>query len=266
MSKGIIFFSIFLLAVVSHEAKVITVNGTSVTFEIELEDQIKPQEKYYLIDGNNNKVGIISVQQVTESNGTAQLLKGAARPGYALMRYVAANTATGKKKTSSYLKSKMGFLADLMSNSMSLKFGSTSVELKGESFAFSFAYQMSMSKDLKALFLAGYRSFNVTLANTGCTSGKCTLTVNYISLGGKLDYYLADSFSVGAGLEYLSPSSKTSTFLTEDQIQSNSVASLSLGFLITPQFPISLSYNSFLENKNATASYIALQTGFLWSF
>jgi hypothetical protein len=86
----------------------------------------------------------------------------------------------GKKKTSSSLKSGFGFLADFMSNSLSLKYGSTSLELKGESFAFSFAYQMSMAKDLKALFLLGYRSFNVALANTGCTTGKCTLNVNYI--------------------------------------------------------------------------------------
>lgn len=264
----ILFFTLFNLSLL-EAAQVTAVTGTTVNFAIDIEDQFALQEKYYLVNQQNKRIGIVNITQIVEYQGTAQLLKGVAQIGNTLQRYVAvaAPPAPGsKKKAASTASDYLGVFTDFMSNSLDVKSGSTSLSMTGTSFGLSLAYQQSFTRSLKFRINLGHRSFNVKSESSLCLGGKCDLTVAYIAPGTRLDYYLTKSFFLGFGLEYLLPSSKSSTFLTDEQIQSNSTASLVLGFLIDSQFPITVSYNTFLENKNATASYLALQAGYMWPF
>lgn len=248
-------------------AEVISVNGKNVQIKIGIDDFLEPKEKYLLINEQNKKVGLITIVSVAETEGQTLLLKGAAKPGYKLQLWTPPQTGAGAgaKKTTQNLN-QLGILIDVMMNQTALTFGNTTIAMKGQSFGLSLAYQNSLSADIRARYGLGYRSFAVKASDPLCVQNSCDLTVSYATLGARLDYYLTESVFLGAGFEYLSPLSKSSSILNTDQIQSNSVAILAAGAVINSQFPIALTYNHFLQNKDAPSSYIALQLGYLLSF
>lgn len=269
MQSYLIFFLTLFISEWAKAAQVIDVQGSNITIEADAEDMLVATEKYFVLNGQNKRVGIISIISTTDNTSQAELLKGSAKEGYKLVPYEqpAAKpvTAAGNAKNSSRKTSiNLGIFAEIMINSLSVTLGTTNVSMSGTSFAFAFAYQHKLTETLKARYPIGIRSYGVQAQNAFCTTGNCSLSVTYLSLGGKLDYLMGDSVSVGAGFEYLLPVSKSSSFLSSEQIAANSLASLGAGWLISPNVPISFSYNIFLGNKDVPASFLAIQTGYLW--
>lgn len=239
-------------------------------------DMLVSTEKYFVLNDSNKKVGIITITAASENTAQADLIKGVAKKGYRLIPYertASAATPTeakpvsirgSGKKSSKKSSSNLGVFAEIMVNSLSVNLGTTIVTMSGTSFAFAFAYQHKLTESLKAGYPIGFRSYGVQAQNSICTAGNCDLSVTYLSLGGKLDYSMGDSASIGGGFEYLLPASKSSSFLSSDQIAANSIVSFGAGWLVTPSVPVSFSYNMFLGNKDVPASFIAIQTGYLW--
>lgn len=266
----------FFIFVTANAAQVLDVQGNKVTLEAEYDDMLVSSEKYFIMNDSNKKVGIITITTTSENRAEAELIKGVAKKGYKLMPYEqsapAAATAEAKpvsvggsgKKPSKKSTSNLGVFAEIMINTLSVNLGTTNVTMSGTSFAFAFAYQHNLTESLKARYPIGFRSYGVQTQNSLCTTGNCDLSVTYLSLGGKLDYFVDDAVSIGGGFEYLLPASKSSTFLTSDQIATNSIVSVGGGWLVTASVPISFSFNVFLGNKDVPASFIAIQTGYLW--
>lgn len=276
MQPFLILFLTFFIFVSANAAQVLDVQGTKVTVQAGDDDMLVSTEKYFIMNDSNKKVGIITITSSSENTAQADLIKGVAKKGYKLMPYeqtvsVAAPAETkpvkvsgSGKKSSKKSTSNLGVFAEIMINSLSVNLGTTNVTMSGTSFAFAFAYQHNLTESLKARYPVGFRSYGVQAQNSICTTGNCDLSVTYLSLGGKLDYFMGDTVSVGAGFEYLLPASKSSSFLTSDQIAANSIASFGAGWLITPSVPLSFTYNIFLGNKDVPASFIAIQIGYLW--
>lgn len=277
MQRLLIFFLTFFSFVSANAAQVLDVQGTTVTLQAGNDDMLVSTEKYFIINDLNKKVGIVSITAASENKAEAELIKGVAKKGYKLIPYeqTAApaasapevkpvGTGVASRKSSKKSNSNMGVFAEIMVNTLSVNLGTANVTMSGTSFAFTFAYQHTVAESLKARYPIGFRSYGVQTQNSICTTGNCDLSVTYLSLGGKLDYYTGDTVSVSAGLEYLLPTSKSSTFLTSDQIATNSIISFGGGWLITPNVPISFTYNMFLGNKDVPASFIAIQTGYTW--
>lgn len=276
MQPFLILILTFLVLVCADAAQVLDVQGTKVTVQASADDMLVSTEKYFILNDSNKKVGIITIISSSENQATAELLKGVAKKGYKLIPYeqTASSAAPAEakpvsvggsgKKSSKKSASSLGVFAEIMVNSLSINLGTTNVTMSGTSFAFSFAYQHNLTESLKARYPIGFRSYGVQAQNSICTAGNCDLSVTYLSLGGKLDYFIGDSVYVGGGFEYLLPASKSSSFLSSDQIAANSIISLGAGWLVSPSVPISFSYNMFLGNKDVPASFIAIQTGYLW--
>lgn len=275
MQSLLILFLTFFVFVGANAAQVLDVQGTKVTVQASADDMLVSTEKYFILNDSNKKVGIITITAASENTATADLVKGVAKKGYRLIPYeqtAAAAPAEAKpvsvggsgKKASKKSVTSLGVFAEIMVNSLSVKLGTTNVTMSGTSFAFAFAYQHNLTESLKARYPIGFRSYGVQAQNSICTAGNCDLSVTYLSLGGKLDYYMGDSVSIGGGFEYLLPASKSSSFLSSDQIAANSIVSIGAGWLVSPSVPISFSYNMFLSNKDVPASFIAIQTGYLW--
>ena len=278
----ILFLTFFVFSIVvayADAAQVVDVQGTNVTVQSGDDEMLVSTEKYFILNDSNKKVGIVTITAASENKAHAELIKGVAKKGYKLIPYeqkASAATATpaeakpisesGSRKKSSEKKStsNLGVFAEIMINSLSVDLGTTNVTMSGTSFAFAFAYQHNLTESLKARYPIGFRSYGVQAQNSICTTGNCDLSITYLSLGGKLDYFLDDSVSIGGGTEYLLPASKSSSFLSSDQIAANSIVSFGAGWLASPSVPISFSYNMFLGNKDAPASFIAIQTGYLW--
>lgn len=266
----VIVFSFFILFR-AEGAQVLAVNGSKVTVIPEDGDLLFETEKYFVLNAQNKRVGIISITSSTDTESQAELLKGSARKGYKLVSYEKPGTKAAapvppKDKPAQKSSSKLGVHFEFMLNTMSVKVGGNSLALAGSSIALAVAYQHAISENFKARYPIGFRSYSVKASNSVCTGGSCDLSVSYISLGAYLDYFMTDSISIATGYEYLSPSAKSSSFLASSQIEANSVLSLGIGWLANSRIPISVSYNMFLNNKEIPASYISLQTGYLWSF
>lgn len=278
MQSLLISFLTFFVFVSVEAAQVLDVQGTKVTVQAADDDMLVSTEKYFVLNDSNKKVGIISITSSSENKAQAELIKGVAKKGYKLIPYeqtasaAAAGPAETKsvgvsgsgKKSSKKSAATLGVFAEIMVNTLSVNVGTTNITMSGTSFAFAFAYQHNLTEGLKARYPIGFRSYGVQAQNSLCTAGNCNLSVTYLSLGGKLDYFVGDSVSLGGGFEYLLPASKSSSFLSSDQIAANSVASFSAGWLVSPSVPVSFSYNMFLGNKDVPASFIAIQTGYLW--
>ncbi len=275
----IFFLTFFVFAFVvadAEAAQVLDVRGTKVTIQAGDDDMLVSTEKYFILNDSNKRVGIITITSASENQAQANLIKGVAKKGYNLIPYEqTASTAApveakpvsvgrSSKKSSKKSTSSLGVFAEIMVNSLSVNLGTTNVTMSGTSFAFAFAYQHTLTESLKARYPIGFRSYGVQAQNSKCTAGNCDLSVTYLSLGGKLEYFMGDSVSIGGGFEYLLPASKSSSFLSSDQIAANSIVSLGAGWLVSPSVPISFSYNMFLGNKEVPASFIAIQTGYLW--
>ncbi len=277
----ILFLTFFIFAFVGADAdaaQVLDVQGSKVTIQAADDDMLVSTEKYFVMNDSNKKVGIISITSATENKAQAELLKGVAKKGYKLIPYEQSGSAAAAapaetksagvsgsgKKSAKKSAASLGVFAEIMVNTLAVNVGTTNITMSGTSFAFAFAYQHNLTESLKARYPVGFRSYGVQAQNSLCTAGNCDLSVTYLSLGGKLDYFMGDTVSVGGGFEYLLPASKSSSFLTSDQIAANSIVSLGAGWLVTPSVPVSFSYNMFLGNKDVPASFIAIQTGYLW--
>lgn len=260
---GVFVFSLLFLSQIPA-AEVTTVNGKNVQIKIGADDFLEPKEKYLLINEQNKRVGIVTIVSVAETEGQTLLLKGVAKPGYKLQLWTppqAAQPASSKRTTIS--KNNIGIFVDVMMNQTALTFGTTTFSMKGQSVGFAVTYQSHLTAEAKMRYGLGYRSFAVKTSDPLCPQDTCDLSVSYLSAGARLDYFLNESLFVGAGFEYLHPLSKSSSILNADQIQGNSVATVAFGAIVNSQIPIALTYNHFLQNKDAPSSFISIQLGYL---
>lgn len=245
-------------------AEVLSVKGQKVQIKLQADDFLEAQEKYVLINEQKKRVGLVTIVSVGETEGQTLLIKGSTKPGYKLQLWTPPAASGSRKKSQN--QNYLGISIDVMMNQLSLTFGSTTIAMKGQSFGLALAYQQGLAAEIKMRYALGYRSFAVKASDPLCAQNSCEISVAYITAGARLDYFLNDAFFVGGGLEYLSPSSKSSSVLNTDQIQSNSVATVAVGGVFNSQIPIALTYNHFLQNKDAASSYLAVQLGYLLSF
>jgi len=248
-------------------AQVASVNQTEVVIEAAVDEGLKVNEIYFAMDGKR-KVGLIQIVAADEFEVKGRLTKGRAAAGYPLVKVQKKGTAVKKTaaKPGSTEVTRWGLHAAFMNNSFNVQTSTASVDMTGTGFAAGLVYEDVLMEDVFWQGQLNFRQFTVESKTSDCVGGPCNLDVSYLSVAGTVNYLLSSDFFVGLAYEYMSPMSKTSRLLSEDQIQSNSVAAVNLGYFVSREFPVTLSYSTFLSNKNITASFISLQMTYLWPF
>jgi hypothetical protein len=198
---GLQFFITTFSLIISWQvqaAEVTAVNGKDVQINLSQDDFLEPNEKYFLINEQNKRVGFVNIVSVSETEGKTVLLKGSAKPGYKLQLYVPPKTNSKAENKSpestptSASKDYLGVYADLMMNQLSLTYGDTAIDLKGQGFGFTVGYQSTFSPVLNIRYTLGYRNFAVKSEDLFCPQGACEITVSYAALGARLNYFLND--------------------------------------------------------------------------
>lgn len=290
----LVFFSILLGFPYLAFAQVVKqIKGTQAL--VEFPNDVMEGEQYFALNPEGKRVGLLVLKKVKGNKAIAQIAKGKAQVGYALISRSAAagstssspvtTPATSDSPTTSGAtdfktqKHAWGGLLTLWQNSMSAnEKDSLNVEatanMTGTSFGLGGFYDYSFSPNLQVRGIASYDMYEAssTIPINGCnskTSRNCDVKISYLSVYGSLKYNFTLSnmrFFVMAGTGLLYAISKQSTALKASDISLTQVFTAGGGLdykLNAKSFiPISLEYGLFPPSEDVKANSIILRVGY----
>lgn len=211
-------------------------------------------DRFFAVDENNKKKGLVEITQVKGDKATGTLIKGSAEEGMTL------TASTAKKSSKGKSKSAYGGLASFVMNTMTIK--SPAYSLAGSSFDLLGFYQTVVDKKFSVRAAAGYQTFSAT-GNGG------TVSLGYLGAFAIARYSFSQgAFEpwAGAGIGFLIPISKSSNVLDLSKVSTNQSVLISGGFDYALNkkafFPFQVSYALLPNSSNVSASQIMITGGY----
>lgn len=285
---AIIFFFSFSLA--AQAAEVVQVKENKVLIKIDTED-IQPDQEYYLLNAADKKTGLIQISQVKNGKAIGNLTKGKAEVGMRLLAKAGATQKTGHNSdnatlsVSTKLKNSWGLLLGYSMQTMSASFRGGvpvkdySLAMSGSSLSYFGFFNYVYSPNIVVELSGGIYPLAVatTITDTACIgqTTNCNVNITYFDGAMLAKYYLPfkmkHKFWLGGGMDFLMPSSKSTTVLSEADIGINQMFRFGLGadlFVIGKKsfIPIQLDYSMFPPSAGVSSSAMNVRFGYGISF
>ncbi len=286
-TAAILFFSFSLSA---QAAEVVQVKENKVLIKIDTED-MQPNQEYYLLNATNKKTGLIQISQVKNGKAIGTLTKGKAQVGMKLLaksgsaQKSGSNNENATMSGSTKLKNSWGLLLGYSMQSMSASFRGGvpvkdySLAMTGSSLSYFGFFNYVYSSNIVIELSGGIYPLAVatTISDTACIGQTTNCNVNITYLDGAMlaKYYLPfkmkHKFWLGGGMDFLMPSSKSTTVLSEADIGMNQMFRFGLGadlFVIGKKsfIPIQFDYSMFPPSAGVSTSAMNVRFGYGISF
>lgn len=252
--KIILFFTLFTFLNHSRAAEIQQIKNNKVLLLLD-DDTTSPGDEFYALDANGKKIGLLQVSQIKNGKAVAIIKKGRAeKNGQTELIHKQAKkkiknqdledtydneglaTNTQKMKFSLSYKYMMNGITTEQEDSLSR---SETVQMTGSNSGFMLAadFPAFSSFDLRGTLSYDLLDVKATSTNLSCdtrTSTDCNTKITYLTLAGFLKYNMMNESNfnpwIALGASYRNPMSKSSTALTEDDIQAANTIILALGF------------------------------------
>ncbi len=289
----LIFFCISLLLSFefSLAASVTQVKGSKVLISIEGIEAASGTE-VYVLDNSNKKIGLLAIRQVKGSKAIADLLKGRAVDGAALIVKSPSATKSSGSASSSPSSSDKGFLkkgknvggvlVGLAMNSLALTIQNVAgikedAVLKDMSFNLKAFYDYDFMPELTIRGAAGLETFSAKGSTKAalCDNGtNCGVSFNYLAFEGSAHYNFLTGKTkawVGLGYSFLVQMSKASNIpnLSSDSSTNQEILiSAGADFWMNAKsfIPVVVEYGTFPGSANVVASSIYVRSGYGLTF
>lgn len=235
-------------------------------------------DKVFAIDAQGKKRGLMQIRQVKGEKAVAQIIKGSASPGMAVILGASAHSGSGSANKGLRTGSAYGFTGALLMNTMKIQsYQGQSVEMIGTNFGGGMFYDYPLTSSWFVRGNGVIEMFDVkkTLGVSICNSGQsktCSTTFTQAGFYGTFNFVMNPSpFRVWAGagggaIVYLA---KKSTIIKTDDIFFNTVlmAAFGLDYFTSKNtfIPISLEYQT-VPDKEAPITTIAIRAGWGTTF
>lgn len=287
---------VFFISQQALAAKIIQSKGNRVLIDLEGEDA-QVDQKLYLINSANKKIGIASITQVKNGKAIAVINKGSSEGADSIQLIDTAISADPSADGTTPLRPstkgiyrlngiKVAGLVTLITNTMNTKQADgtqpipnqESVALKGSSFGISGSIDMPLVDWLTLRGVAGYEPFVAAgtsrfLSCDTLSSTNCTASITYASFGGYARMDIIKSRALvwaAAGMAIKYPIGKSTTALRADDIKMTYTIAASLGldyFINNKNFiPASLEYQLFPSSDTVSANSIMVRAGYGWAY
>lgn len=291
----VVLLLVFITTSLAKASEVTQVKENKVLIQIDTDD-VQQNQEYFLVNGAGKKIGLVQITQVKNSKAIGTIIKGKANPGLKLQAK-SANSNGGPQKraakdnsqeprdsaptASTKVKNSWGFLVGYSMQTMSASFrGGTpiqdySLNMTGSNLSYFGFFNYAYTPNLIIEASGGLFPLNVatTITDPACigTTTNCTVNINYLDGALLAKYYfpikLKHKFWVGGGMDFLMPSSKTTTVLSEADIGFNQMFRFGFGtdlFVIGKKsfIPIQFDYTMFPPSAGVSSSTINLRFGY----
>lgn len=295
MFKALIALSFFFATSSVFAASISVVKNNRVMILLEGETA-SPGSEFFALNPQGKKVAIVRVTQVKGDRAVAEIVKGAAKPGYKLQSRGGATAAAPKagRPTEDYYDKKLnqrnhtgnsyGIVGGYLMNSMSASFipnvganYKAQPTMSGSTFGVLGFYDYALSPSIVLRAMAGLEQFSVSgsISTPDCSfTTTCSVSITYLSMYGygRWNFYQGNTYKfwAGGGVGYLYAMSKASTFLKPDQITANQIFVFSGGMdyklSASTYIPVSLEYGLYPSSDSVKANIIFLRAGYAWNF
>lgn len=174
----------------------------------------------------DDRVTQVKIIQVRGVRAVGQVISGSAKVNQNF------RTLAGEKKTG---LAQSGFMAGFSSNSMSIALtASTTFKMSGTGFSIVGLYDYPFFSDFSFRGMAGYETFKAEGSLSTCPSGKCTVSLNYLTAHGYAQYDITkfgggSRIWLGLGAGFLFLSSGSSEIIDTKSMSTNQIAILAGG-------------------------------------
>lgn len=289
MNRAIICLIFLLLtAPFAHGASVLQVKGTKAMIDIDGLDVVEPGTQLVAIDAQGKRRGLLRVTQVKGRRAVADIVKGRAEKGFELEGRASSSSMgrmSREEASPSFSASgkAAGVMLGLIQTSMSASFKAgtgtltrdVTTTMGGSSFGLTGYYDHPINPRFQIRGVAGYEQLAASGSiDTADCSGTttCDFNVSYLSLYGLGKFNLTtgpSKFWLSGGMGFLIAMSKASSVLNTNQISTNQIFSLGLGYDVSlgrgKMMPIALEYGLFPPSDTVKATMLTVRLGYAWS-
>jgi|GEM_PF-541893 len=303
---GFFLFSFFIVTLSFDSAFANSVkNSKNGKILVELTDlTLSVGDEIYVLNAAQKRVGLATVSQVKGQRAIAEITKGSAQIGYAIVPKSAplnsAGAGTGATEysegTEARLETKstskggfdpkkhnIGLLFSMNMNSMNAEEtnGTTTetANMKGTSFGLYGYFDYAFSESFQARLAGSFDQFKASssLNINGCdnrTSRDCNVNITYLSGFGAIKYNILPKnkfrpFLIG-GMAVMMAMSKSTTALKESDIGLTTLYTFGGGVDIKVGskgfIPVSFEYGIFPSSPTVSANMMILRAGYGWFF
>ncbi len=275
-----------LLVLSSQQAlalKIIAVKSNKVMIDIE-KDSLNLNERFFAIDENGKKKGLLIIKKIKGDRALAEILKGNVQIEFSLQLnpgVAGEGDATSSTKSTSSNRNNnkraWGLNASYIQNSMTVKPSGETVNMTGSSYGLLGFYQVTLDRDIAVRGSAGYQGLTAkgSALTAVCTGSKdCGIDLSYLNLDALVRYtfFRLKNMNIwaGAGISFLLAVNKSSNAVETSKITTNQSlnAEIGLDFFINKNqyIPLELHYGLFPSTSSSSANQISLTTGYGWTF
>lgn len=287
--------SALLFAPPSPAATVGVAKDDKVLIKTETQEHLQPGDKFFVIDDNGKRVGLVQIKLVKEQThrAVALLLKGKALRLARLEKLSSASDKAGSEAAHrarnlermesarwdsvGYLNHGLSFLFGTTQTSMTVKLpAGTTATMKGGSTQFGLYYQQRLDQDFSGRLGLTMESLKAkgTISTVDCSGFfECNADITYFGIDPlvRLSYYRNQSdFWVGAGMSFLFAMKKSSTAIQQDKISTNLSINLATGIdihIAHDQFiPVEIAYGYFPGNNTVQIQQWMARLGYGYAF
>ncbi len=277
-----IFIFTFAFTHTSNAQTIVNVKEKKVLIDLEGEN-LNPGDKFFAVDEAGKRKALLQIKQVKNGKAVAEILKGAAISGMAMVaagkaHASARESSAGSIRRGPLVGSAYGFTGALMMNTMKISsfdttnYGSRSFEMVGTNFGASVFYDYPLSSNLFARGHGSLEMFDVKKKSSlpickNETSTDCNATFLQTGFYGTFNLSLTPSpkrFWIGAGGGALIYLSKESTVLQTSRFFFNTMIMAAGGldyFTSRNTFiPVTFEYQ-IIPDKEAGVTSLVLRAG-----